>query len=132
MPLLMLFIFMGCNFSEDLLFQENPDTFPGKWMLVETSFSAGAELEYNKVENGGYYNFQSDGSFTSVHLDDCGRGTYLLDEDSKLILTYDCDTKDSPNPYTFSITFKEDYFILSPLSIMCIEGCPSKFKKLEQ
>ena len=130
LPLVLLVLLvMGCNLSDDhVLFQEKPDTFPGQWVLVETSYSTGAELEYNEVKNGGFYKFQPDGTFTSVQLDACGRGTYKL-EDGKLILTYDCDTKDNPNPFIFGIAFKENYFILSPISIACIEGCPSKYKK---
>ena|SRR5690554_2004625 len=129
--LLFVLLAASCNISDAVLFQENPDTFPGQWVLVETSFSAGDELEYQEVKNGGYYRFQPDGTFTSSQLDGCGRGTYQL-EDDKLTLTYDCDTKDSPNPYTFGITFEENYFILSPISIVCIEGCPSKFKKVKE
>lgn len=130
--ILLLSVFtMGCNLSDDILFEETPDTLTGQWVLVETSFSAGAELQYNEVKDGGYYRFQPDGTFTSVQLDGCGRGTYQLDE-NRLVLAYDCDPNDSPNPFIFEIIFKENYFILSPLSIACIEGCPSKYKKRDE
>lgn len=130
MPLLMLFFFMGCSHTDQDLFQENPGSFPGKWLLVETSFSAGGELEYQEVKNGGYFYFLTDGTFTSVNLDPCGNGTYEL-RDNQLTLTYNCQIQEGPNPFTFSIKFQEDYFILAPLTIMCIEGCPSKYKKLQ-
>lgn len=130
LALLLLFVLLiaGCNLSDEVLFQENPDGLAGQWVLVETSYSSGAELQYQEVNNGGQYTFLPDGTFTSIQLDGCGRGEYEL-KDDKLMLTYDCDPKDLPNPFVYSFTFKDDYFILSPLSIVCIEGCPSKFKK---
>ncbi|HLW21438.1 MAG TPA: lipocalin family protein [Cyclobacteriaceae bacterium] len=131
MFLLTILLSAGCDFSDDVLFHDNPDGLPGEWLLVETSFSAGAEQEYREVKNGGRYTFRTDGTFTSTQLDGCGRGTYQL-KDDKLILVYDCDTRDSPNPFTFRITFEDNYFMLSPISIMCIEGCTSKFKKVKE
>ncbi|MEX2593649.1 MAG: hypothetical protein WD426_12820 [Anditalea sp.] len=39
MSLLFVFSIMSCNLSEEVLFQEIPDTFPGKWMSLNQKTS---------------------------------------------------------------------------------------------
>lgn len=83
------------------------------------------------IENGPLYHFGHDGSLTvSTDFDiSCHEGTYKLDEE-ELVFTYGCDMGDTPNPFTYHITFEEDYMVLRPKSIVCMEGCSYKYKKI--
>ncbi len=113
---------------------ENHSYIVGKWKMVGYYQSNGGPQYYSPVSNGKVIEFTTSGTFRSSEFPQCKEGTYVVDED-ELTLTFHCESFDKEFPdlngkFVFSISNKSDFLLLSPISIRCIEGCSSKYQKL--
>ncbi|QOG02207.1 hypothetical protein [Flavobacterium sp. MDT1-60] len=108
----------------------------GTWKLAESFVGEGASAtKWASVTNGYTHTFKSDGTFTSTQFTECTKGIYKL-ENTTLTMIYGCPgfttTKEKPTG-----TFIENYKIengkmhLSPINLLCFEGCEFKFIKIK-
>lgn len=131
--LLCLMSLIGCEKSEKLTPQEE---IIGTWKLSEIYIDIGdGSGEFNKVENGYEYKFNTDNTFTSTRFADCQKGNYALNID-ELTLDFDCESIKIGNrilegSLIEKIDFDSDALILTPTYIICIEGCGWKFEKIK-
>lgn len=112
----------------------------GKWKLFEAYISAGGPQYLVKIENGEEFEFSSNakftsnGKFTSDKFEDCTEGTFSVKSES-LISRYDCDgfqtgVENSNGEITYKISFESGYLVMVPTSVICIEGCSYRYKKI--
>lgn len=137
MAFLLMITLFGCNENEnegekELVVDESQ--IIGSWKLVEASISAGGPQYLQEVENGEVFEFLDNGKFSSSKYDECTEGNFSI-ESSELSLMYDCDgfnpqVQNPDGAITYEITLGPDYFILAPTSVMCVEGCSYKYKKV--
>ena len=119
--LLIVFSF-GCQNDE----MDN-ETLIGSWKQIESSISSGGPQYIIEIENGEELMFFTNGRFTSNRISDCSTGNYFNNSD-ELFLYYDCSKYEKVQ--TYQITFESDFLILVPTSVICIEGCSYKYKRL--
>tara|TARA_R110002049_G_scaffold308623_1_gene513176 strand:- start:549 stop:974 length:426 start_codon:yes stop_codon:yes gene_type:complete len=127
-----IFFILGCTSNEQ---KANEDNFIyGKWKLVKAYISAGGPQYWVDVEDGGEYVFFSDRTFTSKSFLDCTNGDFEI-ESNELNLMYDCQEiknqfQDSNGILSYDFSFKENFLLLTPTTLRCIEGCSYKFKRI--
>lgn len=117
--------------SRNLSLLDNP--ILGKWQLVEASISSGGPQYWVTIENGEEFTFSSDGSFVSDRFSECTTGDFSV-ESNELLLNYNCngfttEYENSEGAITYKITFESNYLLLTPMSVLCIEGCSYKYKR---
>ncbi len=115
--------------SQDLSVKDDP--IIGKWKLVEAFISSGGPQYWVDVENGEEITFTSDGLFSSNRFSECTNGDFSI-ESNELFLNYSCNGfttgfENSEGAITYKITFESNYFLLTPTSVICIEGCSYKY-----
>lgn len=113
---------------------ENPTFLIGKWKMVGSYQSDGGPQYYVDVSNGELLEFSGDGMFTSSKYSACNEGTYSI-VNKELILNYNCEAFDKQFPdlngkFVYGISKESNFLLLSPKSVLCIEGCSAKFKKI--
>jgi len=135
LPILIFSVFNSCD-KEDDLKGFDQDAFPieGTWKLTAAYISAGGPQYWTDVKDGEVLNFLSNGSFSSDKFEECSTGSYSV-EDGNLILEYDCDgfesgTENGEGQITFKIDYGKNAILLTPTSILCIEGCSYKYVKV--
>lgn len=123
----------ACNDTEN----ENPNdhSILGKWKLTEAFISSGGPQYWVDVEDGEEIEFLSNSRFTSTNYPECPEGEYVLDEEN-LVLDFDCEdielvAENEEGLVTFRIEFKNGDFLLSPTSVICIEGCSYKYERMD-
>ncbi|XOV93456.1 MAG: lipocalin family protein [Bacteroidota bacterium] len=121
--LIMSVIFSSCEDLSDV-----EQILPGKWKLVEYSYSIGGPQIHKEVTDGHEIIFSNDNTFSSNANPACEGGTYQINESgSELVLTYDCD-KIQTNISNITFTSANE-FVLIPKSPACVEGCSYKYQK---
>ncbi|GHA51709.1 hypothetical protein GCM10007103_35190 [Salinimicrobium marinum] len=116
---------------KDLTFDHS---ITGNWKLVEAYISSGGPQYWVDIENGEEFTFLSNGSFESNKFSECTTGDFLV-ESKELFLNYNCDgfTSGFETPegaITYRFTFEDNYLILTPTSVVCVEGCSYKYKRI--
>lgn len=129
------FLMVSCSKNNDIL--ENQDlsllnvSILGNWKLVEAYISAGGPQYWINIENGEEITFLSNGSFSSNRFSECTTGVFSI-ESNELILDYNCSgfITEFENPegaITYKLAFESNTLILTPTSVICIEGCSYKY-----
>ena len=130
---LLVFTLSSCNLLDsEYSYQKNPQGLPGTWVAVERTYSIGGPPVTKEIDKGYRISFKNDDNFSATEGFTCNSGTYILAAE-ELTFTYACEDlgENQPNPFTYSVRFEEDYMILSPKTVLCIEGCSVKYKKLK-
>ena len=129
----LIILLFGCSPDHtEVTNSDNP--IHGKWKLVEERISNGGPMYTVIVEDGDEYKFSENGVFTSTQYPECTTGKFTAQED-ELTLNYDCDgfksgMENTEGTITYNMTFEAGYLNLIPTSVICIEGCRKKKKKL--
>ena len=130
--LILMLCFSSC--SSDDSTKADLDNLTGEWKLTEAYISSGGPQYWIDVENGEELIFYEDKTFVSNKFSECTNGIFSIEMD-ELSLEYICEEFESEQEnqnglITFTIEFKADYFIVTPISgPMCIEGCSYKYTK---
>ncbi|MDB9874548.1 hypothetical protein OAC97_04760 [Flavobacteriaceae bacterium] len=125
----------SCIEDENQLRSEDDLKIQGQWQLIEVYESNGGNInQWNSVENGYLYTFNTDGTFTSSRFTECSTGNYSL-TDTLLTIDYDCPNFntgiESPaGTFVESYSFENNELILVPTYMTCDEGCGWKFSKV--
>ncbi|WP_303319002.1 hypothetical protein Q4Q34_19415 [Flavivirga abyssicola] len=121
----------GCSSSEQKLNNPTDDNaIFGKWKLVEQYMSVGGPQFKVDVENGAEYSFLNNGIFVSDHLLDCTEGKFEFESDT-LNLMYNCDKfKKYEKGISYRASLESDVLTLTPITIICMDGCSYIFKKI--
>ncbi|WP_228235564.1 lipocalin family protein [Allomuricauda sp. M10] len=134
--LLLCLVFNSCD-NEDDLKGFDQDAFPieGTWKLTAAYISAGGPQYWTDVENGEEIEFQGNGSFSSDRYPECTSGNFSVDE-GNLTLEYDCEgfetgTENEEGLITYTLDYGKNTILLTPTSIICIEGCSYKYEKVD-
>lgn len=133
--LVLLSQFSACN-NDDTDSPNPTDTaILGKWKLTAAYISSGGPQYWVDVEDGEEIEFLSEGSFTSTNYPECKEDGYTLDGEN-LVLDYDCEdmelvAENEDGLITFHIEFEDGHFLLSPTSVLCIEGCSYKYERMD-
>ncbi len=123
----------GCDTNDNNeLDRDNP--IIGNWQLIEAYISSGGPQYLVSIENGEKFKFSINGTFSSNKYPECTSGNFST-ESNELILKYDCNgftagIENSEGHITYKVTFESDYFLLTPTSVICTEGCSYKYKKI--
>ncbi|WP_176328520.1 MULTISPECIES: lipocalin family protein [Arenibacter] len=126
--------FSSCSQNDEN--QKNENSIYGTWKLVEIYGSDGGNSpQWNPVNNGYTYTFNSDNSFASNRFSECSTGMYELTS-SNLTLKYNCDgfntgIENPPGSFVENYVFESNHLILTPTYLNCDEGCSYKFEKVE-
>lgn len=128
---LLIITLFGCGNNVNTI---NEHQIVGSWKLVEANISAGGPQYWQEIENGEEFEFLSNGNFSSNKYAECTGGEFSI-KSNELRLIYDCNgfnppIENSEGVVTYEITFASDYFILTPTSVICVEGCSYKYKKV--
>ncbi|MEC7263504.1 MAG: lipocalin family protein [Bacteroidota bacterium] len=129
-------ILMSCDNDDDLKgFDQDAFPIEGTWKLTEAYISAGGPQYWTDVEDGEEIEFFENGSFSSDKYEDCTTGEFSV-VDGNLALDYDCDgfesgTENDEGQITFEIDYGKNAILLTPTSIICIEGCSYKYEKVD-
>lgn len=147
--ILIIITFTACNNNNEILEVQNLNAegnpIVGRWQLVEERYSAGFEEQYVATVTGGYfYIFKDDGTFESNRkirkyneakghyetdqFEDCNGGIYLI-KDNLLTLNFTCKSGNPEYIEAFEIV-DGDLYLSMRKPTMCIEGCSSKYKKV--
>ncbi|MEP5340080.1 MAG: hypothetical protein ABJL44_11770 [Algibacter sp.] len=131
--LLLVMLFFSCDTKDKIDIPFDNEVI-GKWKLFESYISSGGPQYLVDVENGEEFVFFQDGSFSSDRFSDCTDGDFLIQSEN-LILKYDCDgvnigSENSNGEITYNVTFESDFLILIPTSVICIEGCSYRYKRI--
>lgn len=121
--LCMVLALLSC--SEDNTKQQNNSVI-GTWKLVETYGSSGGQGQWTKVENGYVYSFNEDKTLISNRFT-CN-GVYVLDA-NKITIEFNCPEK--VFHLTYSISYENNYLILTADPINCDEGCLEKYQRIK-
>ena len=126
---------LACNNDDNGNMGPRNNSILGKWKLTAAYISSGGPQYWVDVEDGEEIEFLSDGSFTSTNYPGCTEDGYVFDGES-LALHYDCEdmelvAENEEGLITFRIEFKNDGFLLSPTSVICIEGCSYKYERMD-
>ncbi len=125
----------SCSKKDDTLvikdFSGKDEPIIGKWKLVEAFISDGGPQYWVNVENGEEITFTGDGLFSSNRFSECTKGDFSI-ELNELYLNYNCEgftsgMENSEGLITYNITFESNYLLLTPTSLICIEGCNYKY-----
>lgn len=126
-----VFIMSSCSKNEEIPESKNfsyDQSILGDWKLVEAYISSGGPQYWVDIESGEEITFLSDGSFESNRFSECKTGEFSI-ESNELFLTYTCDGFSS-RAITYKLTFESNYLILTPTSVVCVEGCIYKYKRI--
>ncbi len=128
-----ILLLLGCDSNEQKL-NDDDDSIFGKWKLVESYISVGGPQYWADVEDGIEFNFFVDGSFTSGSFFDCTNGNFEI-ESNELYLMYDCQKikdkfQNSEGVISYDFSFENDFLLLTPTTLMCVEGCLYKYKRI--
>jgi len=131
---LLIITLFGCNNDDDTIVGNENGIIIGSWKLVEASISSGGPQYLVEIEDGEEFEFLNNGNFTTTRDTECTEGKFTI-ESNELSLIYDCDgfnphVENPDGAITYQITFGSDYFILVPTTVMCVEGCSYKYKKV--
>lgn len=96
--------------------------------MVEQKIGTGGPGEWIEVSDGDTFEFNEDGSFEEPSHPHCATGTFEVIGDT-LRLNYDCPEYDVTWDYLFQ-DFNNTSFKLSPLTVMCIEGCQFRYRRI--
>ncbi len=134
--LLIFSIFFSCDNDDDPK-KFDFDAFPieGAWKLTAAYISAGGPQYWVDVEDGEKIIFMENGSFSSDKFEDCTTGEFRV-VDGSLSLDYDCEgfesgTENEEGQMTFKIDYGKNAILLTPTSIICIEGCSYKYERVD-
>lgn len=100
----------------------------GQWKLVEQKIGIAGPGEWKEVSDGDTFEFKTDGSFEKSFHPNCTTGTFEVIGDT-LRLHYDCPEYDVTWDYSFR-DFSNTSFTLSPITVMCIEGCQFRYQRI--
>lgn len=132
--ILSIFFFTtGCS-EEERTQQEN--ALYGNWKLIEIyQNDGGNNPQWTTVDSGYTYTFNTDGTFSSTRFTECTSGNYQVSSNS-ITLDYSCNGFDTgiespPGTFIENYIFENNYLILTPSYLNCIEGCDYKFEKIE-
>ena len=130
---LLIILSFGCDKSDDAGI-DSENSIIGSWKLAEAYLSSGGPQYWVTIESGEEFKFLNNGIFSSNKYSECISGNFST-ELNKLILNYDCNGfttgfENSEGAITYEITFESNYFLLTPTSVICIEGCSYKYKKI--
>lgn len=131
--MLSLLTITSCSKSEGNNQIEN--SIYGTWQLIATYGNDGGNSpQWNAVNNGYTYTFNTDRSFTSNRFTECSAGIYELTS-STLVLKYNCSgfntgIENPPGTFVEIYAFENTELILTPSYLNCDEGCSNKFKKI--
>jgi len=131
--LCILTIFYGCSSDN----ADNPlphKLIYGKWKLTDAYLSTGAPQYWVSVENGEELSFFYNQSFSSDRYPECSQGKFSLEGD-QLSLEFKCSDFESgaeneEGQITYRISFDKESLLLTPTSVICIEGCTYKYKRI--
>lgn len=128
---LLTILSLGCD-DNDFLDNDNP--ILGKWKLAEASISSGGPQYIVPIDDGEEFTFSNNGTFSLNRHPECTSGSFSI-KSNELILKYNCPgfttgVENSNGAITYSIILEEDYFILAPTSVTCIEGCSYTYKRI--
>ena len=100
----------------------------GEWQLKEQKIGYGPPGEWEDVENGKIIEFTS-GTFKGLDNfnSSCDSGTYEI-KDDELLLTYTCG--DQNDSFVYSVILEGTSMIISPRTVICIEGCEYRYQKI--
>jgi hypothetical protein len=112
----------SCEKSEFI----SSSSLTGKWQLVTSYYSIGGPLIYKEAdkENKKYISFGKDGT---LKFEDSGYTRYKL-KDSVTITFIKADQTE----FDFFYRISDSELNLSPRTRMCIEGCGSIYRKVEE
>jgi hypothetical protein len=127
-------ILFGCADTENNLTLNSENAILGNWKLDKAYISAGGPQYLVTIQNGEEFKFSDDGTFTSTEYPACSIGNFST-ESKELILKYGCDTfttgiENADGNITYQVTFESEHMILTPTSVICIEGCSYIYKKI--
>jgi hypothetical protein len=131
---LFITILFGCADTENNLTLNSENAILGNWKLDKAYISAGGPQYLVTIQNGEEFKFSDDGTFTSTEYPACSIGNFST-ESKELILKYGCDTfttgiENADGNITYQVTFESEHMILTPTSVICIEGCSYIYKKI--
>ena len=123
-------LFISCFVSVFLLNSCEKDNFiqssslAGKWKLVGSYYSIGGPSIYTEAKNKSYIFFNKEGG---VQFDGAGFTSYKLKDSVTITLV-------NPDQTEFDYFYKitDGQLSLSPRTVVCIEGCSSIYRKVEE
>ena len=129
--LLIVLALFSCNTDNDTI---TDNLINGRWKLFEAYVSSGGPQYLIKIENGEEFMFSDNGKFESNKFQDCTNGLYKIGS-GNLILRYGCDgfetgVENSNGEITYKISFESGYLVMIPTSVICIEACSYRYKKI--
>ncbi len=128
-------VLISCDHEDDLKsFDYDAFSIEGKWKLTEAYISAGGPQYWTDVEDGEEIEFQGNGSFSSDRYPECATGIFSVD-DGNLTLEYNCEgfesgTENEEGLITYKLDYGKNAILLTPTSILCIEGCSYKYVRV--
>ncbi|WP_437394928.1 hypothetical protein [Flagellimonas lutimaris] len=130
--LLSVLVKCDSNGSDDIIEEQS---ILGKWKLTEAYISAGGPQYWVNIEDGEEIVFLDSGNFSSDRYTECTAGEFMVDEDI-LTLDFNCEGFESEMEneeglITYQIELGENEFLLTPLSVICIEGCSYKYIRID-
>mgnify|MGYP000627119768 CR=1 FL=1 len=135
-PIIIFGVLISCDHEDDLK-NFDYDAFPieGTWKLTEAYISAGGPQYWTDVEDGEEIEFQGNGSFSSDRYPECATGIFSVD-DGNLTLEYNCEgfesgTENEEGLITYKLDYGKNAILLTPTSILCIEGCSYKYERVD-
>lgn len=129
----LLIVFLGCDNTDGNL--PNVDNgILGKWKMTKAYISSGGPQYWIIIEDGEEIEFYSDGKFTSNRSLECTTGSFVLNGEN-LSMKYGCEDyeegiENKDGLITYHIAFEEGDMLLTPTSVICIEGCSYKYVKI--
>ncbi|MDB9873773.1 hypothetical protein OAC97_00750 [Flavobacteriaceae bacterium] len=135
--LTIVFVATGCNKSENVEQSSSNNKLIGQWQLIEIYEGNGGSVnQWNSVENGYNYEFNSNGSFSSDRFVERSVGNYIL-TDNTITLDFSCEefntgTEIPSGIFIENFSFDNNNLVLVPSYLNCDEGCGFKFSKIKQ
>lgn len=125
---LLLFILIVISCHKDEIISDEL-SFIGKWKLIAQYVSPGGPTEWNTVSDGQEFSLLADGRFQGFSFNElCDFGNYEI-RDSDLILQYTCESTRDSFMYHIEVDNSKT-IILTPLTVICTEGCMFKYEKV--
>jgi hypothetical protein len=125
--LVISFLFLTAACSDDdsgMTATPSGTSIVGEWQLVET-FDGGSPQPIRSVSNGNIINFTADNIYEDSSYS-C-EGIYTISNENNLTIDFPC----SPNlEYRANIELEDNFEILFIRIQGCIEGCYSKYKRV--
>ncbi|WP_207534835.1 hypothetical protein [Desertivirga arenae] len=118
----LLFLLVSCKKSDFIA----SSTLTGKWQLVTSYYSTGGPLIYKDVDNDTkiYINFGKNGE---LDYSNSGYTRYMIKD--SITITF---LKNDQTTFDYYYKIYDGKLNLSPRTNMCIEGCGSIFRKVEE